>query len=100
MYAKVVLVPSDTGQHHLLGFTDGDPIPGCADTCCVFIPNVPNPVTGRLLFVKRAECRVLAIGNEEAFKFLLSNGNYVPAEVGAALSDARDGAPIPSGRGL
>ncbi|HLL91125.1 MAG TPA: DUF502 domain-containing protein [Tepidisphaeraceae bacterium] len=85
MYAKVVLVPSDTGRHHLLGFTDGEAIAGTADTWCVFVPNVPNPVTGRLLFVNRGDCRVLGIGTEEAFKFLLSSGNYVPPEVGAAL---------------
>lgn len=88
MYAKVVLVPSDTGRHHLLGFTDGEPIAGAADTCCVFIPNVPNPVSGRLMFVRRDDCRVLSIGTDEAFKFLLSNGNYVPAEIGVTLSEA------------
>jgi uncharacterized membrane protein len=83
MYAKVVLVPVE-GQNKMLGFTSGDPVPGDASTCCVFVPNSPNPVLGRLYFVPRDRCQMLDISAEEAFKCLISTGNYIPAQVGAA----------------
>jgi uncharacterized membrane protein len=85
MYAKVVLVPVE-GQNKMLGFTSGDPVPGDAGTCCVFVPNSPNPVLGRLYFVPRDRCQVLDISAEEAFKCLISTGNYIPPQVGAPMA--------------
>ena len=82
MYARVVLVPIE-GQTKMLGFTSGDPIPGDESTCCVFVPNSPNPVLGRLYFVPRERCQVLEMTAEEAFKCLVSTGNYVPPQIGA-----------------
>ena len=84
MFAKVVLVPVENQTTRALGFTSGDPIPGDAATCCVFVPSMPNPISGRLYFVPLRDCIPLGISAEEAFKLLLSGGNYVPAEVGAA----------------
>ena len=79
MYAKVCLIPADgAGGAHLLGFSNGDPLPGDADTCCVFVPNVPNPIVGRLYYVRRERCQFLDMTAEEAFKLLLSVGNYAP----------------------
>jgi uncharacterized membrane protein len=83
MYAKVVLVPLE-GDARVLGFTSGDGVPGDDATVCVFVPNCPNPVMGRLYFVARERVQVLAISAEEAFKFLLSTANYIPPEIGAA----------------
>ena len=83
IYAKVVLVQMD-GDVWYLGFTSGEGIPGDAETLCVFVPQAPNPMAGRLLFVPRARTRPTGLSVEDVFKFLLSGGNYVPAEVGRA----------------
>ena len=83
MYAKVVLVVLE-GDARVLGFTSGEPVPGDADTICVFVPNTPNPVMGRLYFVARHKVQTLDMSVEEAFKFLLSTANYIPTEIGAA----------------
>lgn len=83
MYAKVVLVQLDGEAWHL-AFTSGEPIEGDPETICVFVPTVPNPIAGRLLFVPKARTRPTALSVEEMFKYLLSSGNYVPPEVGAA----------------
>ena len=83
MYAKVVLVPGDGGATQL-AFTSGECVPGDPELCCVFVPNTPNPVTGRLLFVRRERVQPTALTAEEAFKFLISTANYIPHEVGSA----------------
>src|SRR5687767_13521782 len=83
MYAKVVLIPLE-GEARVLGFTSGETIPGDDDTVCVFVPNTPNPVMGRLYFVPRERVQTLDTTAEEAFKFLLSTANYIPPEIGAA----------------
>ncbi len=85
VFAKVVLVPVENGRTRALGFTSGEAIPGDPATCCVFVPAMPNPISGRLYFIPIADCIPLAISVEEAFKLLLSGGNYVPPEIGAAL---------------
>lgn len=85
MYARVVLVELDGDAWHL-AFTSGDAIDGDAETLCVFVPQAPNPMTGRVIFVPRARCRPTGLGAEEVFKFLLSSGNYVPPEVGQATA--------------
>ena len=82
MYAKVVLVAGGDGAvagAQQLGFTSGTPVPGAEDLLPVFVPQCPNPLNGRLLLVPRARCRMTAVTPEEAFKMLLSSGNYVPA---------------------
>jgi len=83
--AMVVLIPSDNLGMQMMGFTSGDAVPGDRDKWCVFVPGTPNPVVGRLYFVPRERCRVLDISVEEAFKFLISTGNYIP-NVATAVS--------------
>ncbi len=87
-YAKVVLIPVERGASRAMGFTSGEGIEGDADTLCIFVPGLPNPIIGRLYFVKRAECIFTNLSTEEAFKILLSSGNYVPEGVGAAINGA------------
>jgi uncharacterized membrane protein len=84
MYAKVVLIPGEGDGNRLLGFTSGDPLPNDDGCCCVFVPNTPNPVMGRLYFVRRDRCLTLDMTTEEAFKLIISSGNYIPPAVGAA----------------
>lgn len=81
IYAQVVLVPTE-GDALAMGFTSGEPVAGNPDLCCVFIPGTPNPTAGRLIFARHASLVPLGIPAEEAFKFALSGGNYVPEPVG------------------
>lgn len=82
MYAKVVMIDADdiavTGCSQM-GFTSGEPVPGNANLWPVFVPQCPNPLNGRLLFVPRERCRLTDISSEDAFKMLLSTGNFLPA---------------------
>jgi hypothetical protein len=77
MFNQVVVVPH-AGQSGQVGFTSGRPLPGDPDNLCVFVPNLPNPLSGRLVLARRETCIVLPISVDEAFKFLLSTGNYLP----------------------
>src|SRR5688500_7470693 len=78
MFAQVVLLADATGATRVLGFTSGQPVGADGRTICVFVPNAPNPLQGRLFFVDRARCEVLNMSVEDAFKLILSTGNYVP----------------------
>jgi uncharacterized membrane protein len=81
IFARVVLVADETGRMEMLGFTSGVPTSAGGDTLCVFVPAAPNPTSGRLYFVRRDHCRMLAVSSEEAFKMILSGGSYVPAGI-------------------
>ncbi|MGH7214822.1 MAG: DUF502 domain-containing protein, partial [Tepidisphaeraceae bacterium] len=87
VFGKVCLLPDETGQMMMLGFTSGEAIDGDADTLCVFVPNSPNPVQGKLYFARREKVRMTTLSAEEAFKVLLSTGNYVPSEVAGAIRE-------------
>jgi uncharacterized membrane protein len=86
VFARVVTIPDESGRLRMLGFTSGRAIAGSTDTLCVFVPASPNPTSGRLYFVDIAECRFVPVGAQEALKFIISGGNYVPAAVGPALT--------------
>lgn len=78
MFARVVLIADETHQHRVMGFTSGDLVPGEINTICVFVPNAPNPIQGKLYFVAKDKVLFTPLSSEEAFKLLLSTGNYVP----------------------
>ena len=59
MFAKVVLVAEVSPHARVIGFTNGQPVEGDPQTLCVFVPNAPNPLQGRLLFVDRSRCAIL-----------------------------------------
>lgn len=98
IYDKVVLIPDGQGGRQTIGFTSGQGIPGDAQTACVFVPAAPNPTSGRLYLIPLASCRFVDISAEEAFKMILSGGNYVPRGLGrpgggaGELAGARAGA--------
>lgn len=77
-FSRVVLIPDETGIMKQLGFTSGRVIEGPVPSYCVFVPSSPNPITGRLFFVPLDKCQVVEVSPEEAFKVVLSTGNYVP----------------------
>lgn len=85
IYAKVVLVPDGRGDQHVLAFSSLEPLAATSDSVAVFVPNAPNPVTGRVAFIHRKDIIELPISTEEAFKILLSSGNYVPPEVASRV---------------
>jgi uncharacterized membrane protein len=81
IYSKVVLVPVHGTNVHQIGFTSGEPMAGNPKALTVFLPNAPNPITGQLVIVECTLCRPLNISLEDAFKFLLSTGNYEPCNM-------------------
>lgn len=44
------------------------------DYVCVFVPTTPNPTSGFLLFVKRADIKILDMTPEEGAKMIISGG--------------------------
>lgn len=85
MFAKVVLLPDESGQHFLLGFSTGRPIAADSDRLCVFVPNSPNPISGRLYFASRRRCHFLPISSKDALKTVVSSGNYLPPAFGTPV---------------
>lgn len=81
MYDRTVLVPAEAGNTLMLGFTSGDSLPGRPDLLPVFLPNCPNPIGGRLVFVARKDVTFLDCSAEEAMKLIVSTGNYLPPSV-------------------
>jgi uncharacterized membrane protein len=80
-FSKVVLMPDETGMMRLIGFTSARLIESDEPMYCVFVPSAPNPMTGRLYLIPIDKCRILDWSVEEAFKVVLSLGNYVPSIV-------------------
>jgi len=78
IYAHTVLIPDESGRVRMMGLTSGRPVPGNPDLLCVFVPNSPNPITGRLYFVPRVQCHFLKVPARDAIKFVVSGGNFVP----------------------
>jgi uncharacterized membrane protein len=89
MFAKVLLLPDESGQYHLLGFSTGRPIAEDSDRLCVFVPNSPNPITGRLYFASMKRCHFLPVSSKDALKAVISSGNYLPAGLGLPIPPAR-----------
>jgi uncharacterized membrane protein len=82
-FSRVVLIPDESGTMKLLGFSSGRIIEGEEPSYCVFIPSSPNPIMGRLYFIRTDRCQFIEMSTEEAFKVILSTGNYVPPLVSA-----------------
>ena len=96
IYARVVLIPDADARRHVLGFTSGDPLEGDPAQCMVYVPETPNTMAGRLFVVPIESCVQLGISAEEAFKMILSGGNYVHADVGRATRGDPPPPPPPS----
>jgi uncharacterized membrane protein len=89
VFSRVVLVP-ETENLWMIGFTSLRPLPNDPDSICVLVFNAPTPTTGRMYFVRRDKCRMMNITAEEAFKIILSAGNYVAPEIGAATASSTE----------
>jgi len=77
MYHQAVLVPVGEGRMQV-GFTSGRSLPADPTSLCVFLPNIPNPISGRLVVMPKRLCLPLKMSVEEALKYQLSSGNYLP----------------------
>jgi uncharacterized membrane protein len=77
-FSRVVLIPDETGTMKLMGFSSGRLVQALEPCYCVFIPSSPNPITGRLYFIRAERCQFIQMTTEEAFKVILSTGNYLP----------------------
>jgi uncharacterized membrane protein len=77
-FSRVVLIPDESGTMKLLGFSSGRIIEGEEPSYCVFVPSCPNPIMGRLYFIRADRCQFIDMSTEEAFKVILSTGNYIP----------------------
>lgn len=97
IFARVVLIPDETGKMKMMGFSTRKGIEGDPETLCVFVPGAPNPTAGRLYFVPVTECVILDIPARVAFKVLISGGNYVPAKLGLQLATLRRASEGPVG---
>lgn len=56
-----------------------------AEVVAVFVPATPNPTTGFLLFLPRAEVRPVELSVEEGLKLIISGGIVVPNRRGPGL---------------
>jgi uncharacterized membrane protein len=90
-FSRVVLIPDESGTMKLMGFSSGRLIEALEPTYCVFVPSSPNPITGRLYFARADRCQFIEMTTEEAFKVILSTGNYVPRLVPAKSPPALHG---------
>jgi uncharacterized membrane protein len=77
-FSRVVVIPDETGNWRQIGFTSGRVVDVEVPSLCVFVPSCPNPITGRLFFVPVEKCKIVNLTPEEAFKVILSTGNYIP----------------------
>jgi len=84
MWDKVALVRLDGAL--TIGFTSGVPLDDAPHILCVYIPSAPAPTTGRLLFLRATDVQILLTPPEEAFKHLLSGGNYLPPSLSPAAN--------------
>ena len=100
IFARVVLIPDESGRLRMMGFSMRRPMEGDPETTCVFVPNAPNPTTGRLYFAPTRDCLILDLPTRVALKVLISGGNYVPSDIGRQLAEHRRmGAPPALGEG-
>jgi uncharacterized membrane protein len=81
MFDRVVLIELEDGLRQL-GLTNGAPVGPEGALLCVFVPACPNPLNGELYLVTASRCAATPLAAEEAFKMILSTGNFVPAGLG------------------
>lgn len=78
---RVVLVEFPAKGHYMIGFVTRDIPAGPLHpepTLAVFVPTVPNPTSGALLFLPQSSVVPTMMTTEEAFKVVLSGGVIVP----------------------
>lgn len=83
-FKKTVLVRCLPNNTLTIGFVTNQGLPEAqekaqSELLSVFVPTVPNPTTGFLLFVPRSEVVFLDISIKDAIKLIVSGGMINPA---------------------
>lgn len=92
-FSKALLVPYPHPGSWTIAFLTGE-VGGApadaldADYVSVFVPTTPNPTSGFLLLVRRADVRELRMSVDEAFKYLISLGVVAAPESALEQSGA------------
>lgn len=86
-FERVVVVDFPQRGTLALAFVTGD-APD-SDYLSVYVPTTPNPTSGFLLFIRRAEVSSVDLTVEEAIKLIVSCGAIVTAAQIAAITAAR-----------
>ena len=84
-FKRVVLVDFPKEGTKSIGFVTGVSECGDGKKISVFIPTIPNPTTGFLIFVDESDVTNTNLTVEEAFKTLFSAGVLMPENVSAAF---------------
>ncbi len=97
-FKQVVLVPWPSPGIYRIGFIAARPGPAVRrhlgdDVEVVFMPHTPNPASGFVHYVPRAQLIYLDWAVEDGLKVIVSGGVLQPGEFAAAV--ARDAAPAP-----
>ena len=85
-FKRVVLVDFPKEGTKSIGFVTGASECGSGKRIGVFIPTIPNPTTGFLIFVEESSITNTNLTVEDAFKALFSAGVLVPENISAALN--------------
>ena len=85
VFKRAALIEYPKKDIYSIGFITQDtrgPVQDCLDkdVVSVFLPTTPNPTSGYLLFVPKADVTLLDITVEEALKLVISGGSIVPAK--------------------
>ncbi len=89
-FSKVVLIEFPRGASYAIGFltnnSGGEASTATGrDLVAVFVPTTPNPTSGFLLLIPRAEVRELTMSVREGMKFIISGGTVLPDPSGPAV---------------
>jgi uncharacterized membrane protein len=83
LYRSVVLVEYPRKDVYTFGFVtseiSGQVFQSTEPYLCVFVPTVPNPTSGLLLYVRQSETIPIALSIEEVAKILVSHG-FLPID--------------------
>lgn len=99
-FQRVALAPFPTKETRSIGFITGmtkDTHTG-EELCVVFVPATPNPTSGFVLVIKRADVIELDWTVEEAIRVVISCGVLVPATIPLAKSTQLNAPDNPVGR--
>ncbi len=92
-FQKVVLFEYPRRGCWSIGFVTADD--GRQELVAVFLATTPNPTSGFLLLLPRAELRVLPLSIEEGVRLVISGGALLAPEQARALAAATGGAGAP-----
>ena len=94
-FRQVVLIEYPRRGIWTIGFLVGDTVDLVQDHVAdplvtVMVPTTPNPTSGFLLFVPRAEVKRLEVSVEDGMKMIISIGMVTPEKLPPVAAPARD----------